>query len=472
MSRRKLGTVLILMGALILVVAIAIYPPPGFPGSPALPLQPYRILSPQSLMLASENFTFPRDFYIEVKKLSPSVTAVSKPKNITPLTYKMGNYYYKSYVYKATLTKEEYLKLASMDDVIGIWDIPTVRLTKLTGAEESFYGNMEDALRSTSVENLVAQGKDGTNTIIAIIDYFPPQTIFYSYFPHSWSDRILHYPSETFDELHGVMTASIAAKVSPNAKLYLVALKDDIMQSYQEVINLVNLYPDHKIICSNSYCLSGWIYYMPGHVVNRKVLEMVDKGICVLFAAGNWAHEGEHNPAWTLDVGYDSRNIFYGRNEEIGYPAVFSSVISVAGCSSDGKYILSYSSLGRGVGNHDEPDVAAPTHFSYEYSPYGSLGTSGSCPFMAGVCANILTDKNVTPYQLVEAIHHYSMDRGHRGFDVEFGFGIVNATMLYNEVENIPSRTISPTTMYVAGIGLIGVGAVFRFGEKRKYKWR
>ena len=248
MSRRKLGTVLILMGALILVVAIVIYPPPGFPGSPASPLQPYRILSPQSLMLASENFTFPRDFYIEVKKLSPSVTAVSKPENITPLTYKMGNYYYKSYVYKTTLTKEEYLKLASMDDVIGIWDVPTVRLTKLTGAGEFFYGNMEDALRSTSVENLVAQGKDGTNTIIAIIDYFPSQTIFYSYFPRSWSDRILHYPSETFDELHGVMTASIAAKVSPNAKLYLVALKDDIMQSYQEVINLVNIYPDHKIL--------------------------------------------------------------------------------------------------------------------------------------------------------------------------------------------------------------------------------
>jgi len=472
-DRRKLGTALLSIGALILVVTIVTYPPPGFPGSPTLPLQPHKILSSQSLMLASENLTFPRDFYIEVKRLSPSVTAISKPQNITTLTYKEGNYYYKSYVYKATLTKEEYLKLASMDDVIGIWDVPTIRLTKLTGVEETLYGNMEDALHSTAVDNLIAQGKNGTNTIIAIIDYFPPQAIFFSYFPRSWADRILHYPSETFDELHGVMTASISAKVSPNAKLYLVTLRDDILQSYQEVIDLVDLYPGYKIICSNSYCLEGWAYYMPNHVVNRKVLEMVDKGIYVLFAVGNWAHEGEHNPAWTLDVGYDARNIFYGRDEEIGYPAVFNSVISVAGCSSDAKYILSYSSLGRGVDNHDEPDVSAPTHFSYEYSPYDAIGTSASCPFMAGICANILTDKDVTPYQLVEAIHRYSMDRGYRGFDVEFGYGIVNATMLYDEVENVPPRTVSPMTMYMAGVSLIGIGIVFRFGEERRtYKWR
>ena len=202
------------------------------------------------------------------------------------------------------------------------------------------------------------------------------------------------------------------------------------------------------------------------------MLECVQNDIIVLFATGNWAHEGEHTSSWTYDVGFDSRAQYFNRNNEIGYPAVFNNVISVAGCTYDREYILSYSSLGPGVGGFDEPDVAAPTHYDHD-NPYGYAGgTSAACPFMAGVCALVLDGSNVADSsRMVGSIHSNSVDRGETGFDDEFGYGVVNAMLLYENYNNWvppPPEEASPL-IFLSGVGLVAVGIVFR--RKDEIDW-
>jgi len=322
---------------------------------------------------------------------------------------------------------------------------------------------MTDALYHSGVSQLMKQGLSGKNTIIVLIDDFPSESSFYDYFPLEWKDRILHYPSDPGDGKHGIMTASIAATVAPQALLYFIEMKNDPISCFQEIMNLKQTYPNYDIISSNSYVYGGTAYYDPLHPVNRKILETAESGVTIVFGAGNWAHPGEHTSRWTLDVGYDSRNSYFDRDSEIGYPGVFDEVISVAGCNAFCDKIVSYSSLGRGVDNHDEPDVSAPTHFSFEHSPYDhmALGTSASTPFMAGICADILSGKNAEVIRLVGSIHSYSTDKGYNGFDDEFGYGVVNAVNIFNNYDYWqPSQNISPIAMYSISMGMLGIGIV------------
>lgn len=459
---KLLGAIMTIIGIVFIAASLIFFPFTG-PGSQSMPLSSSSFHSVRALVNLKNTYTFPDSFYIETKAKPSRQTTTISPSDtqIMTLTYQSGLYFHKSYIYKTELTEEEYDQVISQPEVIAIWEVPEI---KLIDNEWSFSGNMADAKKSTRVTELVATGNNGKGTIIVIIDNFPTETEFYSYFPSEWSTRVIHYPANPDPGAeHGIMTASISAEIAPDAELYLIDYRIDPVTNFDTVQNIKNLYPNHQIICSNSYVFVGSSYYNSDDPVNRKILETAKENIIVLFAAGNFAHEGEHDGRWLLDVGYDRRACMYGRDAEIGYPAAFNHVISVAGCASDGRSIVSYSSLGRGIGNNDEPDVAVPTHFTYGNSPYGgSLGTSGSCPFMAGICANVLTDRDAETLRMVGTIHSQSTDRGYAGFDDEFGYGVVDAVKLYEGYPNwIPSIYEAPSPYLIfLGIGLTGIGYV------------
>lgn len=461
---KVIGSIMTLAGLAFVVISLIFFPFIS-PGSQAMPLTPSSFYSTQSLLELKDTYSFPESFYVETKsEVSPAILSISSPDTqIVTLTYQSGLYFHRSFIYGTELTENEYVQLASQDDVIGLWKIPTADLIENGWG---LVGTMDDAKASTGVTELVASGKDGNGTIIVVIDDFPTEDEFYTYFPSEWSDRIIHYPANPhFGAEHGIMTASIAAEIAPGAELYLIDYRINPITVFNTVKGIKLLYPNHQIICSNSYVYSGDVYYNNDNPINRMIVETARQNIIILFAAGNWAHEGEHDDRWMLDVGYDSRAGNFDRDAEIGYPATFNHVISVAGCASDGQSIVSYSSLGRGVGNADEPDVTAPTHFTYSNSPFGgSLGTSGSCPFMAGVCAIVLTDRDAETARMVGTIHSQSTDRGFKGFDDEFGYGVVNAVKLYDGYPYwIPPVYEAPSPyLLLFGIGMVGIGYVFQ----------
>jgi hypothetical protein len=474
MKYKTAGTILLVAGILVIASTLFFLPFEGLPGSSSMPYTASQIMSPSSISSLSKDTQEPQEYYVETKTISPQVLSIAeKEGKIIPMTYPslspMTSQYHKSYVYRSTLSPQQVSKLSYQEQVVGVWKVPDVKYMfprDLAMNTDTDLGDMSDSLFSTKVSLLHSQGIKGNNTIIAIIDDFPSQEKFYDFFPSSWSDRIIHYPNQTSSSAqHGIMTTSIASEVAPKAKLYLMHYNQDPVELFHQVLSLQDEYPDHDIVCSNSYIFTGVTYYSPESVINRKILELTDNDIAVLFAAGNFAHSGEHNSQWTLNVGYDSRNSYFDEDEEIGYPATFDSVISVAGTNSFSDKILSYSSIGRGVGSNMEPDVAAPTHFPYVKSPYlSALGTSASCPFMAGVCSLILSQHDAENRRLVGSIHSYSVDLGEEDFDIEFGYGAVDADKLNNNYEDwTPPPQESNGVMFVgAGIVMVGVGLVLR----------
>lgn len=463
METERVGKGILVLGIILLVGSLVFYPVSIIPGSISNPVEATSFQTMQQLTIASENISFPQEYYVETSNLN--VATESTDKQVFSLTYQHGTYYEESYVFRETLSKDEYVSFAKHEDTVGLWSVPNIIFQKpdIMTSSSYEYGTMDDALDSTNTVSSINDGNNGENTIIVIIDAFPSESEFYDYIPYSWNNRILHYPSETVNSKHGIMTAGIAGKVSPNSKLYLISSGQDPISNFENILQIKKQYPNHKIVSSNSYVYTGTCYYDGNHPVNRKILEVANENVIVLFGAGNWAHQGEHNSKWTLNVGYDSRNYMFERDSEIGYPAVFDEVISVAGCNAFGNKIVSYSSLGRGVDNNDEPDVSAPTHHYYENSPYNhlTLGTSASTPFMAGIVANVLTNKNSDTERMVGTIHQTSLDKGRNGLDDEFGYGIADTTNIIKSYDLwIPVPNEENTVFYTVSISLVVVGFI------------
>jgi hypothetical protein len=459
-----IGSWIILIGIISLFITMYMFPPAGLAGSNDSPYMATQIQSDTFMMTMSTNINITQEYYVETNSLTFATQSASS--DIMPMTFKKNTHYQRSYIYRDILTPSEYVSLVGREDIVGIWEIPEiVMVDSYQNINQDVFGTMDDALNYSRVTELIDMGYSGQNTITVVIDGFPSQSEFYSFFPSVWSDRVLIYPSSFSGSMHGVMTTGVVAGVSPDTSLYLIDISEyDILAMYQKVIELKTVYPNYDIVCTNSYVFTGTPYYDASHPVNRKIVEMTENDIAVLFGAGNWAHPGDHNPSWMLNAGYDSRNGGYGSDDQIGYPSVSNKIICVAGCNAYCDKILSYSSIGRGIGNNNKPDVCAPTHFYYSFSPYDGIasGTSTSTPFMAGLVANILSGKTFEVDRLIGSIQSYSIDKGLSGFDTSFGYGIVDAVNIFNNYDLWvkPINQSMDLSMYIVSLSFLGFGIV------------
>lgn len=156
----------------------------------------------------------------------------------------------------------------------------------------------------------------------------------------------------------------------------------------------------------------------PSQIVDDAVKKAIDKGIVIVAAAGN--------------SGDDAPN----------YPAAYEGVISVGNIDEKKKLAVD-SSFGASV------DVVAPGeniyNAIYEYEKKSSFrhmsGTSMASPVVAGV-ASLLLSKNpsLTPAEIEYILKHTSDDLGAKGFDVKFGYGLINPVKaLSYDQKRIPS---------------------------------
>ncbi|WP_175059875.1 S8 family peptidase [Thermococcus sp. 2319x1] len=110
------------------------------------------------------------------------------------------------------------------------------------------------------------------------------------------------------------------------------------------------------------------------------------------------------------------------------YPAAYSEVIAVGAIDSNYR-IASFSNR--------RPDVVAPGVNVYSTLPggtYGTMsGTSMACPHVSGVVAlmqalRVAAGKpKLTPYQVRNILISTAIDLGSRGYDVYYGYGLVDA---------------------------------------------
>lgn len=236
------------------------------------------------------------------------------------------------------------------------------------------------------------------------------------------------------DNGHGTHVAgTVAARdnetgvvgVAPEAKLYgLKVLNASGSGSFSDVIKAVEWVVDNGIkVTNNSYGSSG----DPGTLVRAAFDNSYSAGVLHIAAAGN------------------SGNCA-GKNDSVGYPAKYASVVAVAATNQSDTRAC-FSSTGPAV------EISAPgvginsTRSGGGYVVYS--GTSMASPHVAGVAALLInTVESPSNSEIRSLLASTAQDLGATGRDPLYGYGLVNAAAAVAAVSSSPA-TPSPAVNVV-----------------------
>lgn len=234
---------------------------------------------------------------------------------------------------------------------------------------------------------------------------------------------------------HGNMTSTDALGIAPNAHVYDIRIAggatigdviSNALAGYQWAINQHRTDGTPQVL-SNSWGIfqQAWdpVYATdPTHVFTRKVVEAINEGILVLFAAGNC---GDTCPDGRCGSDAGPGQDIWGAN---GHP----DVITVGAVNRDEQFV-GYSSEGPAALDPHKPDFCSITHFQ-GFFPSDS-GTSAATPVAAGVVALLKKGSPaLTQNAAKQALMQTAKDIGPPGWDQYSGAGIIRAKAAYDLV--------------------------------------
>ena len=235
---------------------------------------------------------------------------------------------------------------------------------------------------------------------------------------------------------HGNMCATGVLGMAPEAQLYdlriggagnSTATISRAIQAYQWAIN------QHRLNGTPHVLTNSWGIYKeswapgyardPNHPFTRKVVEAMNEGILVLFAAGNC---GDTCPDGRCGSDTGPGKSIWGAN---GHERVMT-----VGAVNRNEEFVGYSSQGPAALHADKPDFCSLTHYK-GYYPQADNGTSAATPVAAGVVALLKQAKSsLTQDQARAALKATAKDIGPGGFDRHSGAGIIRPREAYNRV--------------------------------------
>lgn len=242
---------------------------------------------------------------------------------------------------------------------------------------------------------------------------------------------------------HGNMCATDVLGMAPEAQLYDLRVAGSggspgtisrALQSFQWAIDR------HRMDGTPQVLTNSWGIFQenwdatyarnPNHPFTRKVVETINEGILVLFAAGNCGDtcpDGRCGP----DVG-PGRSI-WGAN---GHPLVMT-----VGAVNRSERFVGYSSRGPAALDPNKPDFCSVTHFTGYFN--SDSGTSAATPILAGVVAVLKQAKpSLTQAAAKTALRSTAKDIGPSGFDQHSGAGIVRAKAAFDAIRFPVATTV------------------------------
>ncbi len=242
------------------------------------------------------------------------------------------------------------------------------------------------------------------------------------------------------DNGHGSHVAGIVAAVANNGGVVGVAPRAKIMPI--KALNFLGSGTETGVAAGITWAtdhgaqiinmsLGSTVYSVP---IADAVDYAASEGVVLVAAAGNC---GDHN--------YPYNGCTY--EDQPAYPAALAQVIAVA-ATTESNQQASFSTSGVYV------EVAAPgvnIFSTYAFGEYAQFsGTSQAAPHVAGLAALIWAQHpSYAAWQVRSAISGTAVDLGPTGFDVAFGYGLINApaavSMQYAS-RDLPAATVLPAT--------------------------
>jgi subtilisin family serine protease len=319
-------------------------------------------------------------------------------------------------------------------------------------------GNIAAVTNFLGVNNIWAAGQRGDGIVIGIVD----GGIRAVGRPVSTGDagkprlsRVIDgFPTANWGTIadwgdHGMMTATDALGMAPNAQIFDMRIASSTMAG--TISNALAAYQwaidKHKAtgkpqILSNSWGIfqKSWdpVYATdPTHPFTRKVVEALDEGIIVLFAAGNC---GSTCPDGRCGPDNGPGKSIWGAN---GHPRVIT-----VGAVNINERFVGYSSQGPAALDPNKPDFCSVTHFAGYFPTLNASapsdgGTSAATPIAAGVVALLKQAKpTATQDQIKAALKSTAKDIGPSGFDQHSGSGILRGKAAYDNLTAVKSKFV------------------------------
>lgn len=231
---------------------------------------------------------------------------------------------------------------------------------------------------------------------------------------------------------HGNMCATDALGMAPHAKIYDLRISagtnsntiSNALAAFQWAIEQFRADGTPQVL-SNSWGIfqESWdsdYANDPDHPFTRKVVEALDEGILVLFAAGNC---GETCPDGRCGSDTGPGQSIWGAN---GHQRVMT-----VGAVNKNEEFIGYSSQGPASLEQDKPDFCGISHFDGYFD--SDSGTSAACPIVAGVVALIKqASPGATQDEIKECLKQTAKDIGPSGFDHHSGAGIIQGKAAFD----------------------------------------
>lgn len=312
------------------------------------------------------------------------------------------------------------------------------------------HGCLLDVAAYLGVDQIWQNGFKGDGVVIGIVDGGITAEIKLDRDTPGLVPRVIGgWPSANWGTLarwdgHGNKMAINALGMAPHAEIYDIRISDssdcggcvsDAIAGLQWAIEKYRRDGVPQILSC------GWGLYQrlddpkyatdARHPLTRKVVEAIDEGILVIFAAGNG---GESCPLRSCGDDIGPGKSIWGAN---GHPRV----ITVGAVNKD-EQLIGYSSQGPAALDEYKPDFCGISHFA----GYNSCdaGTSSACAVAAGVVALL---KQIRPTLTQEGAKRLlkatAKEIGPPGWNRHTGSGIIQAEAAHNQlVGSTTARTV------------------------------
>jgi subtilisin family serine protease len=361
-----------------------------------------------------------------------------------------------SFVIRGEVPKDKLENLRSRPNILKVWKDSLIEpfSCPIPPCDCSFgnpaIGDLNSVAAYLGVDEIWSHGIMGDGIVIGIVDgginaIGRPQKMGET----SLIDRVIGgYPDDwgtTSDpgglghwNGHGNMTATDALGMSPQAQIYDIRISGPgyLSKAYKGVEWAIN---QHKSDGTPHILSNSWGLYEndddygidPDHIFTQKVVEAIEEGIIVLFAAGNC---GETCPSPNCKSNGPGNSI-WGAN---GHPLVIT-----VGAVNQNEELVGYSSQGPAALDPNKPDFCSITHFAGYFPNLDSswtsdTGTSAATPIAAGVVALLKQfDLSLNQDQVKDVLSSTAKNIGPVGWDQHSGHGIIQGkSALYKLYRN------------------------------------